>query len=57
MGKSDRAFVFGALGLAVALGIPLPGWTAWLMPLLALLIALTTARRVRSALAELGTCP
>lgn len=57
MGKSDRAFVFGVLGLVVALGIAMPAWTAWLMPLLALLIALTTVRRVRSALAELGTCP
>jgi CDP-diacylglycerol---glycerol-3-phosphate 3-phosphatidyltransferase len=54
MGKSDRAFVFGALGLVLALGIPMPGWTALLMPLLAFLIALTTARRVRSALAELA---
>lgn len=53
MGKSDRAFVFGALGLALALGIPMPSWAAWLMPLLALLIALTMVRRVRSALAEL----
>ena len=52
MGKSDRAFVFGALGLALALGIPMPGWTALLMPVLAALIALTTVRRVRSALAE-----
>jgi CDP-diacylglycerol--glycerol-3-phosphate 3-phosphatidyltransferase len=52
MGKSDRAFVFGALGLALALGIPMPGWAAGLMPVLAFLIALTTVRRVRSALAE-----
>lgn len=52
MGKSDRAFVFGALGLALALELPMPGWTALLMPLLAFLIALTTVRRVRSALAE-----
>lgn len=52
MGKSDRAFVFGALGLVVSLGWTMPGWTALLMPLLAVLIALTTARRVRSALAE-----
>lgn len=53
MGKSDRAVVFGALGLALALGVPMPSWTAWLMPLLALLIALTTLRRVRLALAEI----
>ena len=54
LGKSDRAFVFGALGLYVALGGPLPGWTAWLMPLLALLVAWTVANRVRRALAEAG---
>jgi len=52
MGKSDRAFVFGALGLALGLGLPMPGWTALLMPLLAVLIAVTTVRRVRSALTE-----
>ncbi|WP_066253543.1 CDP-alcohol phosphatidyltransferase family protein [Hydrogenophaga flava] len=52
MGKSDRAFVFGALGLVVSLGWTMPGWTALLMPLLAVLIALTTVRRVRSALSE-----
>jgi hypothetical protein len=52
LGKSDRAFVFGALGLYVALGGPLPGWTAWLLPLLAALVAWTTANRIRRALAE-----
>ncbi|RQO53785.1 CDP-alcohol phosphatidyltransferase [Variovorax sp. KBW07] len=52
LGKSDRAFVFGALGLYVALGGPLPGWTAWLMPLLAALVAWTTVNRIRRALAE-----
>jgi CDP-diacylglycerol---glycerol-3-phosphate 3-phosphatidyltransferase len=52
LGKSDRAFVFGALGLYVALGGPLPGWTALLMPLLALLVAWTVVNRVRRALAE-----
>lgn len=52
LGKSDRAFVFGALGLYVALGWPLPGWTAWLMPLLAVLVAWTTANRIRRALEE-----
>jgi CDP-diacylglycerol--glycerol-3-phosphate 3-phosphatidyltransferase len=52
MGKSDRAFVFGALGLVLALGFPMPNWAVLIMPLLALLIALTTVRRVRSALTE-----
>ncbi|MFT4266407.1 MAG: CDP-alcohol phosphatidyltransferase family protein [Xenophilus sp.] len=54
MGKSDRAFVFGALGLYVALGGPLPGWTAVLMPLMAALVGWTVVRRVRAALAEAG---
>ena len=52
MGKSDRAFVFGALGLYVAVGGPLPPWTAWLMPLLAALVAWTIVNRIRRALAE-----
>ncbi|WP_234194581.1 MULTISPECIES: CDP-alcohol phosphatidyltransferase family protein [Pseudacidovorax] len=52
MGKSDRAFVFGALGLYVALGWPLPAAAAWLMPLLALAVGWTVVRRVRAALAE-----
>ena len=52
LGKSDRAFVFGALGLYVALGWPLPGWAAWLMPLAAVLVAWTVVNRVRRALAE-----
>ena len=52
LGKSDRAFVFGALGLYVALGWPLPAWSAWLMPLLAILVAWTTFNRIRRALAE-----
>jgi len=53
MGKSDRAFVFGALGLYVALGWPLPDATALLMPLLAAAIAWTISNRIRRALAEL----
>ncbi|MDP9898302.1 CDP-alcohol phosphatidyltransferase family protein [Variovorax ginsengisoli] len=57
LGKSDRAFVFGALGLYVALGGPLPAWTAWLMPLLALLVAWTIVNRVRRALAEISGPP
>ncbi|KTT27272.1 CDP-alcohol phosphatidyltransferase family protein [Pseudacidovorax intermedius] len=54
LGKSDRAFVFGALGLYVALGWPLPPAAAWLMPLLALAVCWTMVRRVRGALAEVG---
>jgi CDP-diacylglycerol---glycerol-3-phosphate 3-phosphatidyltransferase len=48
MGKSDRALVFGALGLAVASTAPLPDWTAWVMPTLVLLTAWTTVNRIRA---------
>jgi len=47
MGKSDRAFVFGALGLYVGLGGGFPEVAAWLMPAIAALIALNTINRVR----------
>ncbi len=53
LGKSDRALVFGALGLAAALLPALPPWLGWLMPALALLLCLTVVRRVRAGLAEL----
>lgn len=56
LGKSDRAFVFGLLALYVSLGGPLPGWTAWLMPLLALLLAWTIFNRVARGVAE-ATAP
>jgi CDP-diacylglycerol--glycerol-3-phosphate 3-phosphatidyltransferase len=52
MGKSDRAFVFGALGLWVGLSGALPSWVAWTMPLLAALLAITVVNRVRHGLAE-----
>jgi len=52
MGKSDRALVFGALGLWVGLGGALPGWTVWITVALALLLGLTVANRVRGGLAE-----
>lgn len=52
MGKSDRAFVFGALALWAGLGLALPEWLAWIMPLLALLLCLTIVNRVRRGLQE-----
>jgi len=57
LGKSDRAFVFGALALYVALGWPLPAWAAWLMPLLAALTAWTVVNRTRLAVAEAPATP
>ncbi len=54
MGKSDRAFVFGAISLALGLGAsPIP----WLTPVLLILIvllAVTIINRARRALAEAG---
>ena len=52
MGKSDRAFVVGALGLVLGFGLP-PGW--WLDLVLAVvagLSALTIVNRSRHALLE-----
>jgi CDP-diacylglycerol---glycerol-3-phosphate 3-phosphatidyltransferase len=51
MGKSDRALVFGALGLYVGLGGFLPAAAIWLMPLIALLIVVNTIVRVRRGVA------
>ena len=48
MGKSDRAFVYGALALAVGLLGGLPGWTFWLMPVIGLAILSNTINRVRN---------
>jgi len=52
LGKSDRALVFGALGLWIGLGGARPDWLAWLMPALALLLILTIVNRVRRGVAE-----
>ncbi|MDO5654352.1 MAG: CDP-alcohol phosphatidyltransferase family protein [Brachymonas sp.] len=53
-GKSDRAFVFGALGLWAALSTGWPAWLAWLMPLLVLATLWTLINRMRRALTEAG---
>lgn len=53
MGKSDRAFVFGALGLWFGLAGSLPGWAFWIMPFMAALILLNIFNRIRNALSQL----
>jgi CDP-diacylglycerol--glycerol-3-phosphate 3-phosphatidyltransferase len=54
MGKSDRAFVFGALALWIGLGPAVAPQVAYLFPrLIALLLAMTIVNRVRKGLAEL----
>ncbi|RMX05990.1 CDP-alcohol phosphatidyltransferase family protein [Corticibacter populi] len=52
MGKSDRAFVFGALALAYALGWWRPEWQSGLMAVLAALLVYTCVNRVRAGLRE-----
>ena len=47
MGKSDRAFVCGALGLRVGLGVPAGHWMPIVLSALAMLLILTTFNRVR----------
>jgi CDP-diacylglycerol--glycerol-3-phosphate 3-phosphatidyltransferase len=52
MGKSDRAFVFGAVGLWIGLAPSLPAWAGYIMPLVAAALAVTIVNRVRRGLAE-----
>ena len=52
-GKSDRAFLFGALGLVAALVQPLPAWLGWSIPLATALTAWTVVNRVRAGLEEI----
>jgi CDP-diacylglycerol---glycerol-3-phosphate 3-phosphatidyltransferase len=54
MGKSDRAVVFGALGLWIGCSAPLPGWLGWSVPILAVLLVLTVVNRVRAGVREAG---
>lgn len=53
MGKSDRAFLVGVMGLAAALRPALIGW--WAYPLIAanVLLAVTILNRLRAGLGEL----
>lgn len=57
MGKSDRALVFGALGLWAGFGGPLPSWTVAIVIVLSLVLALTIANRIRAGLKEGGRKP
>jgi CDP-diacylglycerol--glycerol-3-phosphate 3-phosphatidyltransferase len=52
MGKSDRAFVFGALGLWIGLAPSLPAWAAYFMPVICATLVVTIVNRVRRGLAE-----
>ena len=57
LGKSDRAFIFGALAFWIGVDGPLPAWLFWLMPVIAVALAATTINRVRAGLAEAAARP
>jgi len=54
MGKSDRAAVFGALGLWVGCAAGMPAWLVWAAPLLVILLVLTVINRVSAGIGEAG---
>jgi CDP-diacylglycerol--glycerol-3-phosphate 3-phosphatidyltransferase len=54
MGKSDRAFVFGLLGLLVGLEVPLEPWVNPAMALVCALAVWTVINRIRNGLRELA---
>jgi CDP-diacylglycerol---glycerol-3-phosphate 3-phosphatidyltransferase len=53
MGKSDRAFVFGAIALALAFGIPPTPWLNWALSIVLALTVSTIINRGRQALKEI----
>lgn len=52
MGKSDRALWFGALGLALGLGVTPGNWINWALGVMLALLVVTIVNRARSALKE-----
>jgi CDP-diacylglycerol--glycerol-3-phosphate 3-phosphatidyltransferase len=52
MGKSDRAFIFGALGLAVGVGVPTGLWLTGVLAVVALLLMFTIVNRAQRGLSE-----
>jgi CDP-diacylglycerol--glycerol-3-phosphate 3-phosphatidyltransferase len=53
MGKSDRAFVFGAIALALGLGLPSASWMNELFALILVMTLATIYNRAKQALAEI----
>lgn len=53
MGKSDRAFVFGALGLALGLGVSPGPWVTFVLAGIAALVCVTIVNRVRRGIVEI----
>ena len=54
MGKSDRALVFGAIGLLLGLGLEPGPWLDALLSIVVLLLVATIVNRARRALAEVA---
>jgi CDP-diacylglycerol--glycerol-3-phosphate 3-phosphatidyltransferase len=50
LGKSDRAFVYGAMGLILGLGLAPGGWTSFVLAIILLLSLVTVVNRLRQAL-------
>ena len=54
LGKSDRAFLFGVLGLVYVFVPVLPDFLYWLLWVVIILLIVTCVKRVKSGLAEVG---
>jgi CDP-diacylglycerol--glycerol-3-phosphate 3-phosphatidyltransferase len=54
MGKSDRAFVFGALGFFLGLGLQAGEWVNWVVAVVIALLIVTVLNRCRRALKEIA---
>jgi CDP-diacylglycerol--glycerol-3-phosphate 3-phosphatidyltransferase len=57
MGKSDRAFIFGALGLLLGLNLAISPIVRPVLWIVLILLALTILNRARCALREIGSPP
>jgi CDP-diacylglycerol--glycerol-3-phosphate 3-phosphatidyltransferase len=55
LGKSDRAFLFGLLGLLGGLGVAFGRWADLVLAMASLLLVITIFNRSRKALAEIAT--
>ncbi len=55
LGKSDRAVLFGALGIFVAVGGTFAAWTSWIWAVVALLLIWTTINRISAGIREAHT--
>ena len=50
MGKSDRAVVFGTIGLALGLGVPVGAWLQAILGMIVVLLVMTIVNRAHRAL-------